>query len=184
LRAISSPIRAGPSLKRQSHFAEPALNAKGTTFEAWKTVFSGPDLEWPAHQGQQALVIADRLSEIQGEVDLVRKKLVARDYSESTLRPHIASLLEATSPMHLAHQWAHPQASLTEGTIVALQHWTEMLPNEEHEVDASQLKQVAALVAQLETELDQEMIPGDLEAPESGTGTITSPPELPHKSDK
>jgi hypothetical protein len=28
LRAISSPIRAGPSLKRQSHFPEPALDRR------------------------------------------------------------------------------------------------------------------------------------------------------------
>jgi len=40
LRAISSPIRAGPSLKRQSHFPEPALG----TAEIYRQVERVPDV--------------------------------------------------------------------------------------------------------------------------------------------
>lgn len=113
---------------------------------------------------KKSVVVAERLSAMYRELELVREQMQKANFSESLYEPSISRIEQALSTMLLSAGWNQARQYLTRETFVALSFCGEILPDEESRISSQELSAITAQVEDLQALLADSQLPPRLRA--------------------
>jgi hypothetical protein len=130
------------------------------TLEVWANLFQVTE----QNPNRKSGVVAERLSAMYRELEVVREQMQKANYSEKLYEPAIAKVEHALSAMLLPNTWNQARHYLTPETFVALEFCSEILPDEEAQIASEELAEISARVEELATSLSDSQLPLRLRA--------------------
>jgi hypothetical protein len=130
------------------------------TLEVWARLFGVSE----QNQNRKSGSVAQRLSAMYRELEVVRDQMQKANYSETLYAPAISRVEHALSTMLLPSTWNQARQYLTPETFVALEFCSEILPDEEALVSSDELDEISARVEELQSSLTDSQLPARLRA--------------------
>lgn len=130
------------------------------TLEVWAKLFNISE----QNPNKKAAVVSQRLSAMYRELELIREQMRNANYSESLYAGPISKVENALSTMLLPTTWNQVRQYLTSETLVALSFCSEILPDEETQIDSEEMSEIRAQVDDLRASLENSQLPVRLRA--------------------
>jgi len=130
------------------------------TLEVWAKLFEISE----ENPNKKAATVADRLSAMYRELELVREQMQKANYSESLSASAVSKTEHALSTMLLPGTWNQVRQYLNPETFVALAFCSEILPDEEAQIASEELVEIHARVEELQESLAGSQLPPRLRA--------------------
>lgn len=125
------------------------------TLEVWATLFGVNDL----NTNKKAAAVAELLAVMYRELELIREQMQHAGFSESLYASSITRVEHALSTLNLPSTWNNVRQYLTPETLVALSFCGEILPNEETQIESSELTEILTLIDSLQASLTNSQLP-------------------------
>ena len=138
----------------------PAHPDNTQTLEVWAKLFQITE----QNPNRKSSAVAERLSAMYRELEVVREQMQKASYSENLYAPAIGKVEYALSTMLLPNTWNQPRQYLTPETFVALEFCSEILPDEEVQISLEELNEISARVEELAASLSGSGLPPRLVA--------------------
>ena len=138
----------------------PAHADNTQTLAVWSALFN---LQEP-NTHRLSRVVADRLTTMNRELDLVRVGMDQAGFSEGLYTSALSAFEAALSPMQLPNTWNGVRQHLTAENLLALGFCGEILPDEESEIAQEELDEIRSLVDELNLLLANSTLPLRLQA--------------------
>lgn len=133
----------------------PAHPDNTQTLEVWATLF---DINEP-NNNKKSAAVAELLAAMYRELELIREQMQQANFSESLYSSSINRIEHALSTMLLPVTWNQVRQYLTPETFVALSFCGEILPDEETQIEPSELTEIYALIDELQASLTNSQLP-------------------------
>ena len=130
------------------------------TIEVWAKLFQVTE----QNANRKSGAVAERLSAMYRELEVVREQMQRANYSEKLYAPAIAKVEYALSTMLLPATWNQARQYLTAETFVALEFCSEILPDEEAQIAPEELAEISKRVEELASSLSGSQLPQRLRA--------------------
>lgn len=128
--------------------------------EVWVKLFAISE----QNPNKKSAVVAERLSAMYRELEIVREQMQKANFSESLYESSISRVEQALSTMLLPGSWNQVRQYLTPETFVALSFCGEILPDEETQISSQELTEIKAQVEELQASLANSQLPLRLRA--------------------
>lgn len=125
------------------------------TLEVWAKLFQVIE----QNPNRKSGAVAERLSAMYRELEVVREQMQKANYSEKLYAPAISKIEHALSAMLLPSTWNQARQYLTAETFVALEFCSEILPDEEAQIAAEDLTEISKRVEELASSLSDSQLP-------------------------
>ena len=128
------------------------------TLEVWAKLFEVNE----SNANRKSGAVAERLSAMYHELEVVRDQMAKANYSEKPYAPAISKVEHAQSMMLLPSTWNQARQYLTPETLVALEFCSEILPDEEAQIAPDELAAIGKQVEELASSLSTSQLPARL----------------------
>ena len=112
-----------------------ALEGKLKAIGAWVKVFEISE----KNTHQKNFEVTKYLQQLNEEVSNIEIQMLKTDFSESLYQPYINKIRSAISPHSLESPWNSFKSYLSPDTLLSIRFCTEILPNEEDEINQEEL---------------------------------------------
>lgn len=144
-----------------SIISKAALNTeKGTAVEVWSKVFNIEE----TNSTKRAYKVSERLTWLYQELELIQTQMRELGFTDELCRPPLVKIHQAISTIYLNSNWDVPKRYLSEGPSMALVFCSEILPDEESQINQSDLKEIQTLVNELVELLKASTLPESLKS--------------------
>jgi hypothetical protein len=113
---------------------------------------------------RKALRVSERLQWLFQELEILRSQMRAKNFSEELYTSAFNRIEQAISPLGLLAAWSSVKQHLAPETLIVLGFCTELLPDEESQIDPKELDDVRYQVQELEGLLEASSLPDGLKA--------------------
>lgn len=117
-----------------------------------------------SNANRKAALVSERLRWMHRELELVAEQMRESGYSENLYAKAILNIEHAMSAMILPATWNQAKQYLGSDTLLALAFCSEILPDEESQISADELREIQALVDELRSSLSASELPSRLVA--------------------
>jgi len=124
----------------------------------WSDIFS---IDEEDHH-KKNFEISRCLKLLHDELTSINEKMENTDFSEELYKPYIQKTISFTSIQYLSGNWQSYKNNLTDDILLSLNFCSEIIPDEEAELEQEALDEILNLVNELEQELESSKIPSNL----------------------
>lgn len=128
------------------------------TLEVWALLFGVTENK----TNKKSSVVAERLGALYRELEIIRNQMEKANFSEKLYVPALTKVEHALSMMLLPGTWNQARQYLTAETYVALEFCSEILPDEETQIDSVELAEINMRVDELAELLAYSKLPARL----------------------
>jgi hypothetical protein len=125
------------------------------TLEVWAALFG---IKEP-NANKKSAAVAELLATMYRELELIREQMQNASFSENLYSSSITRIEHALSTMLLPATWNQVRQYLTPETFIALSFCGEILPDEETQIEPSDLTEIHALIDELNASLTNSQLP-------------------------
>jgi hypothetical protein len=133
----------------------PAHPDNTQSLEVWARLFEIAE----ENPNRKSIAVTDRLSVMYRELEIVRDEMKKANFSEDLYLATFTSLEHAFSAMLLPASWNSVRQYLTPDTFTTLAFCGEILPNEESQIDPTEIADIKILLEDLENSLFESNLP-------------------------
>jgi hypothetical protein len=134
------------------------MQTNATALAVWGGVFQIQE----EVDSRKALIVSERLRWLHQELDILRSQMANANISEELYTAAFNCIEHAISTLLLPSTWNNGVQYLKPETLVALQYCSEILPDEESQIDPQTIEEIRSMVQELEGMLSSSDIPESL----------------------
>jgi hypothetical protein len=130
------------------------------TLEVWASLFGINE----QNQNKKSVAVSELLAAMYRELELVREQMLKASFSEHLYATSVTRIENALSTMLLPTTWNQVRQHLTPETFITLSFCGEILPDEETQIESSELTEIYEQIDELQASLANSQLPLRLRA--------------------